>query len=103
MLDEVPDLDMLVVPIGGGGIIAGNAIAARAVRETIEIVGVEAALYHSMRNAVTGANDPIGGVTGTAVLAVYNVVILTLAVGPARLRLVLSVDPACHVRPSNAP
>src|SRR5215813_1409518 len=53
MLDEVPALDMLVVPIGGGGLIAGNAIAARAVRENIEIVGVEAALYPSMRNAVT--------------------------------------------------
>src|SRR5215813_13530869 len=61
MLDEVPDLDVLVIPIGGGGLIAGNSIAARAVRDSIEVIGVEAALYPSMRNAVTGANAPIGG------------------------------------------
>src|SRR3984893_10674254 len=52
MLDEVADLDMLVIPIGGGGLIAGNAIAARGVRSAIEIVGDEAALHPSMRNAV---------------------------------------------------
>jgi threonine dehydratase len=61
MLEEVRDLDMLVVPIGGGGLIAGNAIAARGVRDKIEIIGVEAALYPSMRNAVTRANSPVAG------------------------------------------
>ena len=45
MLEEVPDLDVLIVPIGGGGLIAGCAIAARAKKPAIEIVGVEAALY----------------------------------------------------------
>jgi threonine dehydratase len=77
MLDEVPDLDMLVIPIGGGGLISGNAIAARGVRDTVEIVGVEAALYPSMRNAVTGANDPIGGPTLAEGIAVKNVGSLT--------------------------
>ena len=52
MLDEVPDLDGLVIPIGGGGLIAGNAIAARGRRPAIEIVGVECALYPSMWNAI---------------------------------------------------
>src|ERR1700723_1255551 len=61
MLEDAPDLDTLVIPIGGGGLISGNAIAARGIRPAIEIVGVEAALYPSMRNAITGANDPIGG------------------------------------------
>ena len=46
------DLDVLVIPIGGGGLIAGNAIAARAMKPKIEIVGVEAALYPSMWNAL---------------------------------------------------
>src|SRR5262249_40669406 len=50
MLEDVPDLDILVVPIGGGGLIAGNAIAARAVKPAIEVIGVEAALYPSMYN-----------------------------------------------------
>jgi threonine dehydratase len=80
MLDDVSDLDMLVIPIGGGGLIAGNAIAARGVRPAIEIVGVEAELYPCMRNAVTGANDPVGGPTLAEGIAVKNVGALTVPV-----------------------
>ena len=58
MLEEAPDLDMLVIPIGGGGLIAGNAIAARAKKPAIEIVGAEAALYPSFWNALHGENRP---------------------------------------------
>jgi threonine dehydratase len=102
MLDEVPDLDVLVVPIGGGGLIAGNAIAARAVREKIEIVGVEAALYPSMRNAVTGANDPIGGPTLAEGIAVKNVGKLTLPVVQALVSDIVMVDEAHLERAVNA-
>ena len=102
MLDEVPDLDVLVVPIGGGGLIAGNAIAARAVREKIEIVGVEAALYPSMRNAVTGANDPIGGPTLAEGIAVKNVGKLTLPVVRALVSGIILVDEAHLERAVNA-
>ena len=56
MLEDVGDLDCLVIPIGGGGLISGNAIAARAVKPAIEIVGVEAALYPSMLNALHNGN-----------------------------------------------
>ena len=63
MLEEVPDLDVLVIPIGGGGLIAGNAIAARAIKPTIEIVGVECALYPSMWNALHRRQRPFGGAT----------------------------------------
>jgi threonine dehydratase len=94
MLDEVPALDMLVIPIGGGGLIAGNAIAARAVRDGIEIVGVEAALYPSMRNAITGANDPIGGPTLAEGIAVKNVGKLTLPVVRALVSDIILVDEA---------
>ena len=52
MLEEAPGLDVLVIPIGGGGLIAGCAIAARAKKPSIEIVGVESALYPSMWNAI---------------------------------------------------
>src|SRR5580704_11921189 len=61
MLEEVPDLDVLVVPIGGGGLIAGNAIAAHAIRPAIEIFGVECSLYPSMWNAIHGEKRPCGG------------------------------------------
>src|SRR5689334_19958145 len=54
MLEEAPTLDTLVVPIGGGGLISGMAIAARAVKPSIEVFGVEAALFPSMRNAIAG-------------------------------------------------
>jgi threonine dehydratase len=102
MLDEVPALDMLVIPIGGGGLIAGNAIAARAVRDGIEIVGVEAALYPSMRNAITGANDPIGGPTLAEGIAVKNVGKLTLPVVRALVSDIILVDEAHLERAVNA-
>src|SRR5215467_10755464 len=60
MLEDAPDLDALVVPIGGGGLIAGTAIAARARKSAIEIVGAEAALYPSFWNALHGENRPLG-------------------------------------------
>jgi threonine dehydratase len=63
MLEDVPDLDCLVIPIGGGGLISGNAIAAKTIRPAIDIIGVEAELYPSMRNALTGETRPIGGPT----------------------------------------
>lgn len=53
-LNDFPDLEVLVVPIGGGGLMAGTAIAAKALNPKIEIVGVEAALYPSMHQALKG-------------------------------------------------
>src|ERR1700761_4272883 len=52
MLTAVPELDTLVVPIGGGGLISGIAIAARALKPDLQIVGVQATLYPSMHNAI---------------------------------------------------
>jgi threonine dehydratase len=80
MLEDVPDLDVLIVPIGGGGLIAGNAIAARAVRPGIEIVGVECALYPSMWNAIRGDNKPCGGATLAEGIAVGRAGALTLPI-----------------------
>ena len=42
MLADIPDLDVIIVPIGGGGLISGIAVAAKAIKPNIEIVGVEA-------------------------------------------------------------
>ena len=63
MLDAAPDLDLFVVPIGGGGLISGIAIAAKALKPDIEIVGIEADLYPAMKNIVEGGDRPIGGDT----------------------------------------
>ncbi len=102
MLEQVPDLDVLVIPIGGGGLIAGNSIGAKAIRDTIEIIGVEAALYPSMRNAVTGANAPIGGPTLAEGIAVKNVGALTLPVVRALVSDIVLVDEVHLERAVNA-
>jgi threonine dehydratase len=54
MLENFPDLDVLVIPVGGGGLIAGNSVAARAVQPQIEIVGVETSRFPSMHQALKG-------------------------------------------------
>jgi threonine dehydratase len=63
MLEDAPDLDTIVVPIGGGGLMSGIAIAARAVKPDIELIGVEAELYPSMKCAIQGCNMKLGGDT----------------------------------------
>ena len=80
MLEDVPDLDILVIPIGGGGLIAGSAIAARSMNAKIEIVGAQAALYPSFWNVIKGDKKPIGGPTLAEGIAVKNVGKLTLPV-----------------------
>jgi threonine dehydratase len=102
MFEDVGDLDVLVVPIGGGGLIAGNAIAARGLRPAVDIVGVEAALYPSMRNAITGANSPIGGPTLAEGIAVKNVGALTLPVVRELVSDIILVDEAHLERAVNA-
>jgi threonine dehydratase len=94
MLAEVPDLDMLVIPIGGGGLCAGNAIAAKAVRPDIRIMGVEAALYPSFVNAIRHEDRPIGGPTLAEGIAVKSVGQLTLPVVRDLVEDILLVDEA---------
>ena len=63
VLNAVPALDTLVVPIGGGGLIAGVAISAKSLKPDIRVIGVEAALYPSMYNAIRGEHLPMRGDT----------------------------------------
>ncbi len=60
MLQDVPELDTLVVAVGGGGLIAGMATAATALRPGIEIVGVQTARFPAMVNAIKGTRHPQG-------------------------------------------
>lgn len=63
MLAAVPDLDVLIVPIGGGGLISGMAVAAKALKPNIEVIGVQAALYPSMYNLIKDQSLPMRGDT----------------------------------------
>jgi threonine dehydratase len=63
MLAEQGDLDVIIAPVGGGGLLSGLALAARAVKPGIEIIGVQAALYPSMVNHLSGRELPVGGST----------------------------------------
>jgi threonine dehydratase len=102
MLEEAGDLDCIVIPIGGGGLVAGNAIAARAVRPDTEIVGVEAALYPAVWNALCNENRPIGGATLAEGIAVKNVGRLTLPVIRDLVADIVLVDEAHLERAVNA-
>jgi threonine dehydratase len=80
MLEAFPDLDVLVVPIGGGGLIAGCAVAARHLKPGIEIVGVEAALYPSVYRSLRRLPPDFGGATVAEGIAVKTPGKLTLPV-----------------------
>ncbi|MFL6726564.1 MAG: threonine ammonia-lyase [Sphingomicrobium sp.] len=63
MLEDAPDLDTIIVPIGGGGLMSGVSIATRSVKPDIELIGVEAELYPSMKCAIQDCQMPLGGDT----------------------------------------
>ena len=63
MLEDVPDLEVLAIPVGGGGLASGMGTIARAINPAIKLIGVEAELYPSMYNLLKGTNLPIGGDT----------------------------------------
>ncbi|HEY5898968.1 MAG TPA: threonine ammonia-lyase [Burkholderiales bacterium] len=73
MLQAVPDLDVLVVPIGGGGLIAGVATAAKALRPSIRVFGVESKTYPSMHQRLRGEPIKVGGDTIAEGIAVKDV------------------------------
>jgi threonine dehydratase len=79
MLEQAGQLDMLVVPIGGGGLISGMAVAAKALRPDIKVIGVQALLYPSMYNAIKGQHLPMRGDSLAEGIAVKSPGRITLA------------------------
>ncbi|MBM4295342.1 MAG: threonine ammonia-lyase [Deltaproteobacteria bacterium] len=73
MLNDVSDLDVLLVQIGGGGLIAGCAIAAKALKPGIRIVGVESKTYSAMYQRLKGLPVQVGGDTIAEGLAVRDI------------------------------
>lgn len=61
MLEQQPDLDAIVVPIGGGGLIAGIAVAAKAIKPGIQIVGAQAELFDAVKAAISGEPTHFAG------------------------------------------
>jgi threonine dehydratase len=102
MLEAVPGLDVLVIPIGGGGLVSGIATAAKAIKPGIDIVGAESALYPSMWNAIRGEHRSLGGATLAEGIAVKNVGSLTLPIIRALVSDIILVDEEHIERAVNA-
>ncbi|WP_346433024.1 pyridoxal-phosphate dependent enzyme [Breoghania sp.] len=102
MLEKNKDLDALVVPIGGGGLISGIAITAKALAPEIKIIGVEAALYPSMYATLHGTEPRCGGNTLAEGIAVKNVGALTGQIAGALVDDIVLVEEAAIERAVNA-
>ncbi len=92
MLAAAPHLETLVVPVGGGGLIAGIAVAAQAVKPGIEIVGVEASGFPAVHCALHGRAAAFAGSTIAEGIAVKEPGALTLPIIRERVADVLLVD-----------
>lgn len=77
MLEDHPDLDALLVAVGGGGLIAGIATAAKAIQPGIEVVGVQTSRFPSMLNAVQHKDLPVGVSTMAEGIAVATAGMIT--------------------------
>ena len=92
MLEQVPDLEMLVVPVGGGGLIAGMAVASRAINSAIRVFGAESKNYPSMHQRLKGLPVNVGGDTIAEGIAVKDVGDTAFAVIRALVEDVLVVQ-----------
>ena len=80
LLEDCPELEVLVIPVGGGGLLAGCAVAARAIKPGIEVYGVEVETYRAMAQRLAGEPVEVGGATIAEGIAVRDVGEAPLAV-----------------------
>lgn len=92
MLAAKPDLDCLVIPVGGGGLIAGCAVAAQSLNSKIEIFGVETDMYPGMTQRLAGQDTDMSGVSLAEGIAVKSVGEIPYALLKDRLSQVLVVS-----------
>ncbi len=92
MLADEPDLDCVVIPIGGGGMISGCAIALNTIKPTLEIFGVESAHYPSMHAALRGQPAICGGQTLAEGIAVKTPGVLCIPIVKALVSDIILVD-----------
>ena len=92
MLEDAPDLEILPVPIGGGGLISGVATAAKAVSPDIRVIGCEPAMYPSFTAKMRGVNAACGGSTIAEGVAVKAVGEKTYAVARPLVEEVLLIE-----------
>jgi threonine dehydratase len=92
MLSAHPELEILVVPIGGGGMISGMAVAARGINPGIELVGAETVRFPSMYSALKGVKPEFGSTTIADGIAVKEPGQLTLPLVRELVSDVLLVD-----------
>jgi threonine dehydratase len=92
MLEDAPEIDTIVVPVGGGGMIAGIAIAAKGLKPDLRMIGVESAGYSSMRQLLAGEPVTAGGDTIAEGIAVRDIGKLPFEIARALLDRVVSVD-----------
>ena len=92
MLAAQPDLDALIIPIGGGGMIAGMAVAAKAINPTIDIVGVESERFPSMYCAIKGETPRFGTSTIAEGIAVKEPGRITQAIVQKWVSEIILVD-----------
>jgi threonine dehydratase len=92
MLEDAPALDTLVVPVGGGGLIAGCAVAAKGLKPDLQMVGAESAGYSSLRQLLAHETVSVGGDTIAEGIAVRDIGKVPLAIARALIDGVVSVD-----------
>jgi threonine dehydratase len=73
MLEDTPDLETLVIPVGGGGLIGGCAVAAKGLKPGIEVIGVEVAAYAALAQRLAGQPVDVGGTTIAEGIAVRDI------------------------------
>jgi threonine dehydratase len=91
LLEDFPDLEVLSIPVGGGGLIAGCAVAATALRPGIEVIGVEVAAYAALAQRLAGLPVSVGGSTIAEGIAVRDIGVAPLAAIRAHVADVLVV------------